>query len=305
MSKKSVGLIGIGMMGDPMARNMINAGFDVVLCDTNAAKAKGLADEIGARVSATPADLAKEVSTIITMLPNSAIVGDVLFGQTGFADVASAGSLVIDMSSGDPHATIGFGERLATLGLRLIDAPVSGGVPRAKSGSLTIMVGGDLAAFGEVEELLNSMGTPTHVGILGAGQAMKALNNLVSAGGFLIGIEALLIGQKFGLAPDLMVDIINSSSGMNNSTKNKFKQYVLSRDFDAGGFALSLMAKDVGIAMSVAHATKTPAPFSAMCAEVWGAASNMLGSKADHTAITQMCETFAGLELEKTEGGKG
>jgi 3-hydroxyisobutyrate dehydrogenase len=141
------------------------------------------------------------------------------------------------------------------------------------------------------------MGTPVHVGLLGAGQALKALNNLVSAGGFLIGIEALLIGQKFGLDPALMVDILNSSSGMNNSTKNKFKQYVLSRDFDAGGFALSLMAKDVGIAMKVAESTGTPAPFSALCREMWAIASKVLGPGVDHTAIARMCEDFAGVEL--------
>jgi 3-hydroxyisobutyrate dehydrogenase len=137
----------------------------------------------------------------------------------------------------------------------------------------------------------------THVGILGAGQAMKALNNLVSAGGLLIGIEALLIGQKFGLDPDRMVDILNTSSGMNNSTQKKFKQYVLSRKFDDGGFALGLMAKDVGIALDVAKGTGTPAPFSALCSHLWNAASAMLGPKQDHTAITLMCETFAKAKL--------
>ncbi|GGO53462.1 3-hydroxyisobutyrate dehydrogenase [Roseovarius pacificus] len=301
MNKNCVGLIGIGMMGEPMARNIAAAGFDLVLCDADRGKATGLAEEIGARACATPVELARETRMVITMLPNSAVVGEVLFGENGFASAAQAGTLVVDMSSGDPHATIGFGERLADAKIRMIDAPVSGGVPRARAGTLTIMVGGDETAFGEAESVLNAMGCPTHVGIFGAGQAMKALNNLVSAGGFLIGIEALLIGQKFGLSPDVMVDILNSSSGMNNSTKNKFRQYVLSRDFDAGGFAISLMAKDVGIAMNVAHATGTPAPFAAHCADAWAAASNMLGAKADHTAITRMCEAFAGIELKKTD----
>jgi 3-hydroxyisobutyrate dehydrogenase len=301
MSKQTVGLIGIGMMGAPMARNMVKAGFQVILCDVDTARARELADEIGGDVAETPAALAGMTETVVTMLPNSAIVEAVLFGETGLAGVAPKGLTVIEMSSGDPNATIGFGAKLAEQGVQLIDAPVSGGVPRAKAGTLTIMVGGDEAVFEAANPVLSSMGTATHVGILGAGQAMKALNNLVSAGGFLIGIEALLIGQKFGLDAGVMVDILNSSSGMNNSTKNKFKQYVLSRDFDAGGFALSLMAKDVGIAMSVAHATKTPAPFSAACADLWAAANNMLGQGVDHTAITRMCETFAGFELEQAK----
>ncbi|MAY89347.1 MAG: hydroxyacid oxidoreductase [Pseudooceanicola sp.] len=301
MSKQTVGLIGIGMMGAPMARNMAKAGFQVILCDVDTARARELADEIGGDVAEIPAALAGMTETVVTMLPNSAIVQAVLFGETGLASAAPKGLTVVEMSSGDPNATIGFGAKLAEQGVQLIDAPVSGGVPRAKAGTLTIMVGGDEAVFKAATPVLSSMGTATHVGILGAGQAMKALNNLVSAGGFLIGIEALLIGQKFGLDAGVMVDILNSSSGMNNSTKNKFKQYVLSRDFDAGGFALSLMAKDVGIAMNVAHATKTPAPFSAACADLWAAASNMLGQGADHTAITRMCETFAGFELEQSK----
>ncbi len=295
---KSIGLVGIGSMGRPMATCMARAGLDVALFDTDRDRATAVAEEIGARAVHSLSGLAASVPTVITMLPNSAIVEEVLFGKTDSLVAGMAeGGVIVDMSSGDPNATIGFGARLEEHGLRLIDAPVSGGVPRARAGTLTIMVGGDEAVFREADDILSAMGTATHVGILGAGQAMKALNNLVSAGGFLIGVEALLIGQKFGLAPDMMVDILNSSSGMNNSTKNKFRQYVLSRDFEAGGFALALMAKDVGIAMSVAHSTKTPAPFAAHCAEVWNAASRMLGPDADHTAITRMCETFAGTEL--------
>ena len=135
---------------------------------------------------------------------------------------------------------------------------------------------------------------------IGLGQydahAMKALNNLVSAGGFLIGIEALLIGQRFGLDPALMVDVLNVSTGMNNSTQKKFKQFVLSRKFDAG-FGLDLMVKDLGIALGVANATGTPAPFAGLCRDLWAGAQKALGPGQDHTAMAKFSELVAGATL--------
>lgn len=297
MTTETVGLVGIGMMGAPMAANMARSGLDLVLCDSDAARAKRVADEIGARIAPDAATVAREADRVITMLPSSAIVEAVVFGPGGLVEGGRSGTLLIEMSSGEPGVTIDIARRLEGQGIRVVDAPVSGGVARAISGELTIMAGGVEADYEAAKPVLSTMGNPTHVGILGAGQALKALNNLVSAGGFLIGVEALLIGQKFGLDPALMVDILNKSTGMNNSTQKKFKQYVLSRDFDAGGFALSLMAKDVGIAMKVAESTGTPAPFSGLCREMWAAASRMLGPGVDHTAISRMCEIFAGVEL--------
>lgn len=141
------------------------------------------------------------------------------------------------------------------------------------------------------------MGTTIHrVGGVGAGQAMKALNNLVSAGGFLIGVEALLIGQRFGLDAAKMVDVLNASTGMNNSTQRKFKQFVLSRSFDAG-FGLDLMVKDLSIALEVGRDGATPTPFAALCREMWAAAAAMLGPGQDHTAAARLSERLAGQEL--------
>jgi len=141
------------------------------------------------------------------------------------------------------------------------------------------------------------MGTSiTRTGGVGTAHAMKALNNLVSAGGFLIGIEALLIGQKFGLDPALMVDVLNASTGMTNSSQKKFKQYVLSRSFDAG-FGLDLMVKDLGIALGVARDTGTPAPMAALVREMWAAAQASLGPGQDHTAVARLSEHLAGTEL--------
>ena len=179
----------------------------------------------------------------------------------------------------------------------MLDAPVSGGVSRARTGELAIMAGGDPVALDRAEPVLRAMGTTIHrCGGVGAGQAMKALNNLVSAGGFLIGIEALLIGQRSGLDPALMVDVLNASTGMNNSTQKKFKQFVLSRAFDAG-FGLDLMAKDLSIALEVGRESGTATPFAALCRELWSAAAATLGPGQDHTAVARFSEQLAGSAL--------
>ena len=159
------------------------------------------------------------------------------------------------------------------------------------------MAGGDETDIARAEPVLRAMGSSLlRTGGVGTAHAMKALNNLVSAGGFLIGIEALLIGQRFGLDPALMVDVLNASTGVNNSTQKKFKQFVLSRRFDAG-FSLDLMVKDLGIALDVAHSTHTAAPFSALCSEMWRSARALLGPGQDHTALAKLCEHLAGSEL--------
>jgi 3-hydroxyisobutyrate dehydrogenase len=232
------------------------------------------------------------------MLPTSGLVSSVLAdAEEAVLAGLKPGSLVIDMTSGEPSVTRRLAEQVAALGGVMIDAPVSGGVPRAKTGELAIMVGGDDEAVARAMPVLRAMGTSImRCGGIGAGQAMKALNNLVSTGGFLIGIEALLIGQRFGLDPALMVDVLNASTGMNNSTQKKFKQYVLSRSFDSG-FSLDLLAKDLSIALGVGRETGTPTPFSALCKELVAGAQAMLGPGQDHTALTKLSETLAGTEL--------
>ena len=146
---------------------------------------------------------------------------------------------------------------------------------------------------------LRAMGTSVlRTGDVGSGQAMKALNNLVSAGGFLIGIEALLIDQRFGLDPAVMVDVLNAATGTNNSTQKKFKQFVLSRKFDAG-FTMGLLAKDLSIALQVGRDTETPTPLSALTKEMVTAAQAMFGSDADHTGMAKLCERLGGTQLGK------
>ena len=291
-----MGFVGIGNMGWPMAARLVQAGFEVIAADAAPGRAAAFAADVGGRPADSVADAARS-DALVTMLPTSEHVAEVIREAAG---VMSAGTLVIDMSSGVPAVTQSLAAGLAGRGIELIDCPVSGGVARARTGQLAIMAGGDSGQLRRAEPMLTAMGASVHhCGGVGTGQAMKALNNLVSAGGFLIGVEALLIGQRFGLDPALMVDVLNSSSGMNNSTQRKFKQFVLSRRFDSG-FGLDLMVKDLSIALEIGRDTQTPAPFAALCRELWSSAAAVLGPGQDHTAAARLSETLAGTVLGST-----
>jgi len=287
---KKVAFAGIGNMGWPMAANLVKAGFDVTVCDVVPGRAEAFAAETGAKAAASPAEAAAGADCVVTIVPTSKQVAEAV---EAMAPSLTKGMLVIDMTSGQPGRTREIAATLAEKGVAMIDCPVSGGVPRAKTGQLAIMAGGEEADLDRADAVLKAMGTSIHrCGPIGAGQAMKALNNLVSAAGFLIGIEALLIGQKFGLEPGKMVDVLNASTGMNNSTQKKFRQFVLSRRFDSG-FGLDLMVKDLGIALDVGRENGVPTPFAALCREMWASASSHLGAGEDHTAVAKFSEALA------------
>ncbi len=293
-----LGFIGLGAMGEPMAALLARAGHALAVHDADSGRTAAVAAAIGAVAAATPAEAAAGCDLLVTMLPSSAVVEAVLSGENGALPALKEGAVVLEMSSGVPETTQALAATAAARGVTLLDAPVSGGVPRARSGELAIMVGGDAGAVASAEPVLRVMGSSVvHTGAVGSAHAMKALNNLVSAGGFLIGVEALLIGARFGLDPELMVDVLNVSTGMNNSTQKKFKQFVLSRRFDAG-FGLDLMVKDLGIALGVARATGTTAPFSGLCRDLWSAGQRYLGPGQDHTAIARFSEMVGGTELK-------
>jgi 3-hydroxyisobutyrate dehydrogenase len=298
-AKPNIGFVGVGSMGWPMAALLHKAGYPLQIIDASADRAKAFAKEIGGTVAASNRALAAASDIIITILPTSAIVQAVLEGPEGVLAGLRKDAVVVEMSSGVPTITRTLAEQVAVAGAHMVDAPVSGGVPRAKTGELAIMFGGSEAILERIRPVLSCMGTSiTRTGDVGSAHAMKALNNLVSAGGFLIGVEALMIGKRFGLDPSAMVDVLNSSTGMNNSTQKKFKQFVLSGQYNAG-FGLDLMVKDLSIALEIGRDTNTPTPFSSMCREMWASCAAMLGPGQDHTAIAKLTETLAGDTLSE------
>jgi 3-hydroxyisobutyrate dehydrogenase len=197
------------------------------------------------------------------------------------------GTTIIDMSSSDPARTRVLAEIVASAGMTLIDAPVSGGVSGARAGTLMIMVGGPSAAFERFKPMLAVMGKRVaHAGDAGAGHAVKALNNLMSAAHLLASSEALIAGRRFGLDPAVMLEIINGSSGRSGSTENKWPNYILTEKYDAG-FSISLMVKDLKLALSIEHATGVPSAASEAVVATWEAALADLPPDSDHTAIAR------------------
>lgn len=282
--RAAIGFIGLGMMGLPMAARLVSAGYRVCGYDLSKAQGEALAAQ-GGEVAMSPRDAAAGARMLVTMLPNAEVVADALFGQAGAASGLAKGTLVIDMSSSAPLKTQALGDRLKAAGIGLIDAPVSGGVARAANGSLAIMAGGNAAEIELARPLLESMGSKIFLtGPLGSGHAMKALNNYVSASGLVAACEALVVGKAFGLEPGIVVDVLNASTGRNNSTETKLKPFVLSETF-ASGFAAGLMAKDIRTAADLAGSLEVEAPEIAAAAELWETAAQALGKGADHTGI--------------------
>ncbi len=228
------------------------------------------------------------------MLPDGRIVREVLLGSGKAVESLGKGTLIIDMSSSAPLGTRQLGDELRALGLRLIDAPVSGGVKRAVDGTLTIMAGGDPEDVQAAADIFAALGRDVfRTGALGSGHAMKALNNYVSGAGFAAAAEAMLVGRAFGLDPELMIDVLNVSTGRNNATENKMKQFVLSETF-ASGFALGLMAKDIRMAAELAGELGLATPLLTSTAELWDLARDGEGAAADHTEIYRHLEGRGG-----------
>lgn len=295
-----IGFIGLGKMGDPMVRNLARAGFQLLLNDIDTALAQRLAAEVGGSVARSLPELARACKVVITMVPDGRIVREIALGRNGkggLVEGLARGSVLIDMSSSAPVGTRELGAALAEHGIRMIDAPVSGGVRRAVSGTLAIMAGGDTADIEPCRKVLEAMGGQIFVaGSLGAGHAIKCLNNYVSAAGLLAACEGLVAAQKFGLDPKVALEVLNASTGKNNSTENKFAQFILSRTFGSG-FSLGLMAKDLRTALDLAHAVEAPMPLGEHCVPLWNEAERSFGGDADHTEIVRLIERLTGKEL--------
>ncbi|MBP6816091.1 MAG: NAD(P)-dependent oxidoreductase [Burkholderiaceae bacterium] len=281
---KPIGFIGIGQMGRPMVERLAGAGHAVLVHDRRTEALAPLSAVPGVTAAASAALLAQSCEAIILMLPDSPIV-DALLWSDGFAASLPRGSLLIDMGSSNPNATRANQAKLAAMGIALVDAPVSGGVRRAVDGSLAIMVGG---ASGDVERalpLLQPMGKSiVPVGPPGAGHAVKALNNYVSAAGLVAACEALVAAEKFGIDPSVANRVFNVSTGRNNTTDVKVEQFMLSGTFSSG-FAAALMRKDLDTAHALMQSLDSERALMEACARMWQQAEAALPKGADHTAM--------------------
>jgi 3-hydroxyisobutyrate dehydrogenase len=280
----TVGFVGVGTMGKRMAANLANAGFPLVIRDSDAAAQEQFIAAHGGEPATGPQSFAN-TGVVVTMLPDGAAVREaVLCWEGGIAAALPSGAVVLDMSSSDPVGTKALGRDLASLGIRLVDAPVSGGITRAESGTLSLMVGGqDEDAFGRVTPVLEVLGARIfRTGPLGSGHAMKALNNFLGAAAYTTAAEALAIGHEFGLDPGVMLDVINASTGRSFNTEVVLKDDVITGRYGTR-FALGLLAKDVGIAAGLAEAVGVEAPACQLMRRRWAEAAADLGFAADHS----------------------
>jgi len=273
-------------MGMPMIRNLLQANLSVTGFDLNPLVADELKSEIHFEMATSAIALTKKCDVIILMLPDSNIVDRLLWeGEAALSKAMNSKQTIIDMSSSDPVRSRANFDRLAQLGISFIDAPVSGGVRRAKDGSLSIMIGGLAPAVESVQPIFKAMGkTLVHVGAAGAGHAVKALNNYVSASGLLAVCEALVAAEKFGIDPHLVNQVFNVSTGKNNTTDVKVENFMLSGTFKSG-FSLALMRKDLQTALDFISRMETPKNFADACTQTWTQAEKSLDKGADHTAM--------------------
>lgn len=288
---RRVAVVGLGNMGTPMTARLVEAGYEVRVSDISP-EARARAAEAGAIDAPDLAGAVTGSDAVILMLPDSRVVTSVVENPE-FRTALAPGALVIDMSSSEPARTRELAAELAADGIRMIDAPVSGGVNGAAAGTLTIMVGGDPDAFEHARPLFEVLGRPVHAGPIGAGDAIKALNNLLSATHLWITSEAMTVGRRFGLDPEVMLSVFNGSSGRSGSTENKWPNFILPGTFDSG-FGIALMLKDMRIAVQLAEQAGAPSALGAEAVEHWRQAAEGLDPKADHTEVARWIEDHTG-----------
>lgn len=292
-----VAFLGLGAIGRPMARHLAPPAFDLTVWNRTPAKAESFAAETGARASGSPGEAATGADVVITCFPTSREVEDVLAGSEGLVAGMTAGSVLVDCTSGDPATSRRIAERLAASGIGFLDAPVSGGVVGAERGKLTVMVGGDTRTLERVRPVLSAFGSMiVHCGDIGAGDALKSVNNAMLAVHLWSLAEGLAALVKAGVDPKVALEVINASSGRSNASQNLFPERVLSRAFPRT-FRLALLDKDVAIAAGVARDHRVASPMLQLAAELFRAAHAELGEEADHVEAVKVVERWAGVEI--------
>jgi 3-hydroxyisobutyrate dehydrogenase len=294
----NVTFLGLGAIGAPMARHLAKAPFSLTVWNRTAERARGFASETGARAAASPAEAVRGAAAVITCLPTSREVESLLDGDSGLLTGLAEGTLFIDCTSGDPATSRRIADRLASRRIAFMDAPVSGGVSGAIKGELTIMCGADAVTFERAKPVLEAFGKKIVLcGPVGAGDAVKAVNQA------LLGIhiwalsEGLVALTKAGVSPTLALDVINASSGRSNVSQNLFTERVITRAFPRT-FKLALLEKDVTIAAEFARENRVPSPVTQSVADLLRVARRALGEEADHVEAVKLLEEWAGCEVK-------
>ena len=293
-----VAFLGLGDIGVLMAMHLARDPFDLVVWNRTASKADAFASEHRASLATTPAEAVKDADVVVTCLPSSVEVEAVLHGTDGVLGALRKGAVLIDCTSGDPPTSRSIAAELANRGVDFIDAPVSGGTVAAKSGTLTVMWGGEPSVFERARPVIEAFGKKiVHAGAVGSGDALKAVNNALLAVHILSTAEGLAILVKAGVDPKVALEVINASSGRSNTSENLIPQRVLTRAFPRT-FRLALLDKDIGIAAVMADDLGARAPVIALAAARLHEAREKLGEDADHVEAVKMVEQENGVEIK-------
>ena len=286
-----VGFIGLGIMGKPMARNLMGAGYELVVYTRSREKADELVEE-GATAAASPGEVAEQSDVVVTMLPDSPEVREVVAGEDGILEGIEEGSLLVDMSTVSPVVTEELAAEVKKKGARMLDAPVSGGEPGAVEGTLSIMVGGREEDFERVKPIFDVLGdTVVRVGEVGSGQVVKACNQVVVALVIEAVSEALVLGSKAGVEPAKIIEVLSGGLAGNKVMEAK-KYFFLEHDFDPG-FRVKLHHKDLGIALSAAREYGVALPVTAIVDQMLEALVAKGSGDRDHSAILTLIEDLA------------
>lgn len=302
MSGLRLGFVGLGQMGQPMARRLLAAGHELVVADVRPEAVAALV-EAGAVAGGSPAEIADAVDIVMVSLPTPEIVATVALGPGGLAE-GRAIRTYVDLSTTGPTMAKHVAAALAERGIATLDTPVSGGVAGAVKGTLAVMAAGDGAVFERLRPALEVIGKVFHVGAEpGQAQVMKLCNNLLSATALAASSEVMVLGTKAGLDPRIMVDVINSGSGCNTATRDKFPKAILPGTFDAG-FATGLICKDVRLCLELAAAEGVPMWVGTNVAHLWQQALSQNGAASDFTTIVQVLERAVGVEVRDRGAGE-
>jgi 3-hydroxyisobutyrate dehydrogenase-like beta-hydroxyacid dehydrogenase len=299
MAAERLGFIGLGVMGAPMAGHLAKAGHRLTLYDLNQEAARRVAAPYNnVAVAQSPKEVGAASDIVLTMLPSGAEVRAVTLGEGGLAQGLKAGALLLDTSSSEPWHTKEVGARLAERGIAMVDAPVSGAVAGATAAELVFMVGGADADVARVRPLFELLGKQYfHLGPVGSGHVMKAINNLVTAVTLMATTEGLLAGTKLGLDPAVMNDVLDVSTGGSWAGSTQFRRHIFTRRYD-DQFKAALMMKDIAIAQRVFADAALDAPVSAEARRVWAGIQQQLAPGASLSEIIRALETRTGVDLK-------
>lgn len=291
VTERTYGFVGVGHMGGPMSARLLNAGMKVVVYDLDE-KATAALVQAGAEKANSPAAVADRADVIFLSLPNGEIVRQVALGLQGAAKPTSA-KTIVDFSTIGPRAATAAAEILGKAGMAYVDAPVSGGVPGARAGTLAVMVSCPEQLFSELKPVLTTFGKVFHVGSNpGQAQTMKLANNLLSAAAIAVSSEAMVMGAKAGLDPKIMLEVINASSGRNSATQDKFPRSILPGTFDYG-FGTGLAYKDVRLCIDEAENLGVPMVVGAAVRQMLAVTNSVYGESSDYTSICKVVESWA------------